>query len=56
MLEGKKTYIVGGLSVLLGLGKLFLPDTVGQVVPDDPALLITTGLGFITTRLGIAAK
>ena len=53
-LDGKKTYIVAGLQVAAGLGKMFFPDTVGSLIPDDPVLLIGTGLSFITTRLGIA--
>jgi hypothetical protein len=49
-LDGKKTYIVGGLLALYGLLGLLL----GRLTSEEAYRLVLEGLGFITLRQGIA--
>ena len=49
MLSGKKTYLIGALMVLYGVGMFFL----GEISQSEAATLAMEGLGFIAVRLGI---
>jgi len=51
MLAGYKTYIVGAIMILAGLGEIFL-DIPGMEA--DGMTLLMEGLAFVGLRLGIA--
>ena len=56
-LKGKKTYIVSGLMVIIGLVNLFIGDvTLQNFLASEELRILLEGFGFATLRAGIAKK
>jgi hypothetical protein len=52
-LRGKKTYIVAGLMLLVGVVQAFSGDASGWPMLMDNAQIILTGLGLAGLRAGV---
>ncbi len=53
-LKGKKSYIIAGLMVLIGLVKVFTGEAGALDGLIENAQLLLNGVGFATVRAGIA--
>jgi len=52
-LKGKKTYIVAGLMILVGIANAMSGDVTALQGIMDNAMIILNGLGFSAVRHGI---
>lgn len=54
-LKGKKTYIISGLMVLVGLINLIMGDlSLADFVTSPHVMVLLNGVGFATLRAGVA--
>jgi len=53
ILKGKKSYLAGGLMVILGILTFFAPNLIAFLGIEDATTLIGTGLGIMALRAGI---
>ncbi len=53
ILPGKKTYILGIVSIAWGIASAWLPDLGGLPMAEDPMMMIMGGLTAMGLRKGV---